>query len=313
MAANFRFNFEISDADQDCLLKQQKLGNKEKNLVADQTAELINPREELLNVLQNKSLVKRCIELPGVGGKNSASVWHLSVNYVESLIRYSHEYSSSGTLQALKRNTDLIPSRYEGGMKIWECSLDLVEFLHQTVSQGELRIAGKKVLELGCGAGLPGIFSLINGATVHFQDYNAEVLKLFTIPNVALNVSSKKVSGVISSQKDVLESMQNSCQFISGDWSTTRSLLKPASYDIILTSETIYNINMQHWLYELIKYCLKPGGVVFIAAKTYYFGVGGGTEQFANIVLKDGMFDIRTVCTHSNGVRREILRMQIVS
>lgn len=32
-----------------------------------------------------------------------------------------------------------------------------------------------KVLELGCGHGLPGILCLLAGAEVHFQDYNAQV------------------------------------------------------------------------------------------------------------------------------------------
>ena len=43
---------------------------------------------------------------------------------------------------------------YEGGMKIWECSLDLVKYLSETVAD----LHGKKVLELGCGAGLDFVF-----------------------------------------------------------------------------------------------------------------------------------------------------------
>lgn len=35
--------------------------------------------------------------------------------------------------------------------------------------------------------------------------------------------------------------------------------------------------------------CLKrPDGVVYMAAKKYYFGVGGGTRQFLSVVEKDG-------------------------
>jgi hypothetical protein len=43
---------------------------------------------------------------------------------------------------------------YEGGMKIWECSIDLVKYLSGTV----VDLHGKKVLELGCGAGSDIVF-----------------------------------------------------------------------------------------------------------------------------------------------------------
>lgn len=35
--------------------------------------------------------------------------------------------------------------------------------------------------------------------------------------------------------------------------------------------------------------CLvRPHGVVYMAAKKYYFGVGGGTRRFLSVVEKDG-------------------------
>ena len=43
---------------------------------------------------------------------------------------------------------------YEGGMKIWECSIDLVKYLSETV----VDLHGNKVLELGCGAGSDFVF-----------------------------------------------------------------------------------------------------------------------------------------------------------
>ncbi len=65
-----------------------------------------------------------------------------------------------------------------GGMKLWECALDLVHYLHTNPLS-----AGQKVLEvccssiemvimqLGCGAGLPGIAAALQACDVHFQDY----------------------------------------------------------------------------------------------------------------------------------------------
>jgi len=55
-----------------------------------------------------------------------------------------------------------------GGLKIWECTRDLADFLvHEGIS-----LTGKQVLDLGCGTGLLGILAMHLGAeSVHFQDY----------------------------------------------------------------------------------------------------------------------------------------------
>ena len=58
-------------------------------------------------------------------------------------------------------------------MKIWECSIDLVKYLSETVAD----LHGKKVLELGCGAALPGLFCLKNGliSEVHLQVFLCQI------------------------------------------------------------------------------------------------------------------------------------------
>ena len=47
---------------------------------------------------------------------------------------------------------------YEGGRELWECAIDLVEWL-----AAHRRPSGA-VLELGCGRGLPGLWCLKRGA-----------------------------------------------------------------------------------------------------------------------------------------------------
>jgi protein-histidine N-methyltransferase len=86
----------------------------------------------------------------------------------------------------MAEDTDLIKGIYEGGFKTWECSLDLVEFMH---SMDDAAFANKKILELGCGSALPGIYLLmrIDTTRVDFQDYNDQVLQYITIPNIILN------------------------------------------------------------------------------------------------------------------------------
>jgi protein-histidine N-methyltransferase len=48
-------------------------------------------------------------------------------------------------LQFLDAPSDLVPGLYEGGLKTWECSLDLVDYLDSS-QNGDMR--GKHVLEV---------------------------------------------------------------------------------------------------------------------------------------------------------------------
>uniref|UniRef100_UPI00398E57CC histidine protein methyltransferase 1 homolog n=1 Tax=Pristiophorus japonicus TaxID=55135 RepID=UPI00398E57CC len=86
---------------------------------------------------------------------------------------------------AVPPGCDRVPGLYEGGRKVWECTYDLLAYL------GGLELRGRRVLDLGCGAGLLGIAALRQrAAEVHFQDYNAAVIEGVTIPNVALSEGS---------------------------------------------------------------------------------------------------------------------------
>lgn len=314
MAANFRFNFEIPDSNSEFLPKQPSTERKEVKALEKAGAEFLNVDKEDLDVILKGNFETKNVEIAGSeNGTNDTpcQLIHLSETYVENLMENLEEYSSSATKQALKSNTDLIPSFYEGGLKIWECSLDLVNYLNKLSVEKNIDFRDKQVLELGCGAGLPGIYACLKGASVYFQDYNSEVLKLFTIPNVVLNLNAGRSSVDISNNPSVLGNVQGSgCKFLSGDWDSAKSVLEPASFDVILTSETIYNIEAQQSLYELMKFSIKPSGVAFVAAKSHYFGVGGGTDQFVELVNKDGAFNISKVTTSSEGVKREILIME---
>eukprot|EP00271_Cylindrocystis_brebissonii_P017149 TRINITY_DN4332_c0_g1_i1.p1 TRINITY_DN4332_c0_g1~~TRINITY_DN4332_c0_g1_i1.p1 ORF type:complete len:485 (-),score=95.49 TRINITY_DN4332_c0_g1_i1:388-1842(-) len=91
----------------------------------------------------------------------------------------------------VERSSDLVPGKYEGGLKVWECAIDLIEALRREMQDGHLLFRKKVVLELGCGHGLPGILACLKGATrVDFQDFNREVLTRLTIPNVEANMES---------------------------------------------------------------------------------------------------------------------------
>lgn len=207
-------------------------------------------------------------------------------------------------------DSDLVPGKYEGGLKLWEGSLDLVKTLNKEIKEKKLSFAGKRVLELGCGHGLPGIFAISQGAAaVHFQDFNAEVLQHLTIPNVKANTQQM----AISSEKC---NSETELRYFAGDWSDVHCVLPHVlpednggqtvegtfGYDIILMAETVYSISSLPSLYKLVKKCTSsPHGVVYVSAKKHYFGVGGGSRQFVSMVEKDGVFGAVLVAEVADG------------
>ncbi|RXI00570.1 hypothetical protein DVH24_000804 [Malus domestica] len=289
---------------------------------------------------------------------------------VSSSVKYTVEPVELGGLTLLKgrvstqdvftlSNSDLVPGKYEGGLKLWEGSLDLVKALSSEVQNGHLSFAGKRVLEvgilifseveattmylllpfltmphpvschvfqLGCGHGLPGIFACLEGAAaIHFQDFNAEVLRCLTIPNVNSNIPNFQPPSVQVTKSNAGAEIG----FFAGDWREMHKLLPyaqnderdanvsseqslDAQYDIILMAETVYSISTLPHLYELIKKCLTPShGVVYMAAKKHYFGVGGGTRRFLSVVEKDGVLAssmVAEVADGSSNVREIIVK-----
>lgn len=124
----------------------------------------------------------------------------------------------------------------------------------------------------------------LQGAVVDFQDYNTEVLMEVTVPNIRVNCPNPPTPPKL---------------FI-GDWGQLPAAIARAEeggdaeeeelgegpgvgegkYDVVLTAETIYEVKSAGRLIECMRRLLKPSGVAYIAAKSYYFGVGGSTRQF---------------------------------
>lgn len=285
------------------------------------------PDSEISPLLKSERQAKEIVISPGLSTylssrvedlifhDGSVVIKHVSELDIEDNLKEKEEHQSLDILTAVKNSSDLIPSIYEGGMKIWECSLDLVDYL---IERG-IEFEGKRVLEIGCGAGLPGIFAVLKGAKVDFQDYNEDVIRYITIPNVLTNLQQFKTisEGEADSKMcHLYQQVRESCRFFCGDWGSVVDFINPEhikemTYDIVLTSETIYSVGSYHKLYNFIKkHVKKPIGVAYVAAKTHYFGVGGGTRSFEEMVMKDGEFKISVSKVYNEGVQREILCMQ---
>ena len=79
----------------------------------------------------------------------------------------------------------MVSGVYEGGLKVWDAAFDLVDF----VAANADIFKGKRVLELGCGQGLPGVMAMKVGAShTIFQDFNEEVLTKATKAVIETNV-----------------------------------------------------------------------------------------------------------------------------
>ncbi|XP_050462863.1 histidine protein methyltransferase 1 homolog [Cataglyphis hispanica] len=221
--------------------------------------------------------------------------YNLKLIRSDKVINDLTKHDCQNVIEAETQHSDLIPAKYEGGLKIWECTFNLGQY----ILEEQIELKDKLVMDLGCGAGLIGLIALLKDSTVHFQDYNAEVLRSVTIPNVLLNFDDRT-------------NILTKCEFYAGDWASLTTLFdddENNKYDYIFTSETIYNPNNHKKLYEIFKRRLKSNGLGFVAGKTYYFGVGGGMRQFENLILKDGYFDVKSVWRSQDGVNREILRL----
>nr|XP_018672944.1 histidine protein methyltransferase 1 homolog [Ciona intestinalis] len=186
-------------------------------------------------------------------------------------------------------------------------------------------------MEVGCGFGLPGILAVKCGAKkVVFQDYNHFVIFNATGPSVFLNECKTKVSDDATPEpkrlkteddNDVMDSFEKfletdiktECQysFISGDWGEVAQNVD-IKFETILTAETIYDVANYENLHGLLETCLHQNGCVILAAKSFYFGVGGGIELWREFVKKKNIFRTDVAEVVEASVRREILKMTFI-
>lgn len=125
--------------------------------------------------------------------------------------------------------SDIATPKGEGPLKCCESSLELINALKNEIRDGLLTFRSKRVLELGCGYGLPGIFSCLKGAsTVHFQDPSAEIIRCRTIPNVLANLEQARDKQIHQQGSPLTPSWQQSPQdihFYAGEWEELHTVL----------------------------------------------------------------------------------------
>ncbi len=121
--------------------------------------------------------------------------------------------------------------------KIWDASLMLAYFM------GTQPVApGRKILEIGAGLGIVGIYAALHGHNVVISDINEDAL-LFAEANALMNgVRNASIRRI--------------------DW---KDPVLPGSYDLIIGSEVVYDRESYPALVQFLKNGISKDGMIFLA------------------------------------------------
>lgn len=238
---------------------------------------------------------------------------------------------------------DLQKNVYEGGFKLWECSYDLVDALATQWAAGLLR-SRHCLLELGCGTALPSCFLMAQVfastdacalRTVVLTDFNKEVVRLVTLPNLIAawvltldpaELPSLMDSGIPLNADEILLTLALLARFraalaaksinlrlLHGSWGASFcKLVAPHKPDLILTSETIYSPETLPVVLDTLLLLTSGDYLVLVAAKKYYFGVGGSIVEFMQRLhaKKPPTMHVDTLGGGQGQLKRDIVRMR---
>ncbi len=121
---------------------------------------------------------------------------------------------------------------------LWSSAVALARHL-----PGE-HLAGRRVVELGCGVGLPSLVALAHGARVTATDHYGAALD-FARYNALVNLGREPCTRLL-------------------DWHASRAQ-EPGSFDLVLAADVLYEARNVQALAVLIPALLAPGGEVLLA------------------------------------------------
>ena len=220
---------------------------------------------------------------------------------------------------------DVRKNVYEGGLKSWECSIDIIELLNNHGKD----FSTEQIFDLGCGTALPSTFvfgkylqsKLDSGLNLILADYNKSVLELVTLPNliitwaktvltedewISLQRSSDENVAIVGDElllttnllqafMDDLSARKIKINLISGSWgrvfsNLVRQHLTPTRPLLVFSSETIYQPEnlpvVAETLLDLYQGDNRTSTKALVAAKDIYFGVGGSVIEFESYLRK---------------------------
>lgn len=86
----------------------------------------------------------------------------------------------------------------------------------------------------------------------------------------------------LASFESLLDTENIELVFFEGAWETFTVDAEEDKYDLVLTSETVYELDSLDSLIRLLRTASRPGkdSTCLVACKKIYFGVGGGELEF---------------------------------
>ena len=220
---------------------------------------------------------------------------------------------------------DVRKNVYEGGLKSWECSIDIIELLNNHGKD----FSTEQIFDMGCGTALPSTFvfgkylqsKLDSGLNLILADYNKSVLELVTLPNliitwaktvltedewISLQRSSDENVAIVGDElllttnllqafMDDLSARKIKINLISGSWgrvfsNLVRQHLTPTRPLLVFSSETIYQPEnlpvVAETLLDLYQGDNRTSTKALVAAKDIYFGVGGSVIEFESYLRR---------------------------
>lgn len=183
----------------------------------------------------------------------------------------------------------------------------------------------------------------LHGLTFTFADYNEEVLRLITLPNIILNwaavsgddqlgetrpSSTEASNGDFELTPEILErflvemkSKSLTINLLSGPWSPTLAEYIPPSAPemglVVLAAETIYSPESTVAFVDLLAILLKRVKMAkaMIGAKRIYFGVGGSVDGLKEACREKGAvaYEVENhgVSGMDGGVGRALVEVQM--
>jgi len=174
--------------------------------------------------------------VPATAFRNPAGVDTLTTRQVE-LAGRTIELVSPAAPEALLDAAVAAGAATPYWIDVWPCAVRLAAWLDGR------DLSGRRVLELGCGLGLPSIVAALDGADVLASDVEPDALACVEASAARLDVSVAT---------------------LEADYRDPPAALLDGSFDLVLAADVLYEPDCAAALARLVPRALAPGGALVV-------------------------------------------------